>query len=294
VSRSLAAEGLTKRYRRTTALDDCSFAIPEGAIVALVGPNGAGKSTLLHCAAGLVRPSEGSITVVGGTPGDRTLPAVGFVAQDAPLYRDFTAAELLTMCDKLNDDFDLAFGRARLPAVGVPLDRRVDRLSGGQRAQVALCLALAKRPRLLLLDEPLASLDPLARRELLSAIVAAAAEAPLTVVVSSHLIADLERVCDHLLVLHSGRVQVVGETEQLVATHKVLIGPGGPRRARIAGVDRIVHAEGAERQGTMLVRTNGQPVDPAWEQRDATLEDLVLAYLAAPAVDPRLDHEAFA
>lgn len=277
----LVAEGLTKRYRRTLALDRCSLAIPEGAIVALVGPNGAGKSTLLHCATGLTRPSEGMLRVLGGEPGDRTLPGVGFVAQDAPLYRDFTAEELLTMGDKLNRDFDVVFGRERLPKVGVPLDRRVGQLSGGQRAQVALCLALAKRPRLLLLDEPLASLDPLARREFLSTMVDAVAETAMTVVLSSHLVTDLERVCDHLLVLHAGRVQVFAETDQLLATHKILIGPGGPRRERIAGVEHVLHATDAQRQSTLLVRTNAQALEPAWEQQDVTLEDLVLAYLAA-------------
>jgi ABC-2 type transport system ATP-binding protein len=291
VSDALVADGLTKRYRRTLALDRCSFAISEGAIVALVGPNGAGKSTLLHCATGLIRPSEGTISVLGGAPGDTTLPGVGFVAQDAPLYRDFTADELLTMGDRLNADFDVAFGRERLRKVGVPLDRRVDRLSGGERAQVALCLALAKRPQLLLLDEPLASLDPLARREFLSALVDAVAEVPMTVILSSHLISDLERVCDHLLVLRSGHVQVIGETDQLLATHKVLIGPGGPRRSRIAGVERIISAADAQRQGTLLVRTNGQVVDPSWEQHNASLEDVVLAYLAAPGAETLLDHE---
>ena len=291
MSDALVADGLTKRYRRTLALDHCSFAVSEGAIVALVGPNGAGKSTLLHCATGLTRPSEGTISVLGGAPGDTTLPGVGFVAQDAPLYRDFTADELLTMGDRLNADFDVAFGRARLRKVGVPLDRRVDRLSGGQRAQVALCLALAKRPQLLLLDEPLASLDPLARREFLSALVDAVAEEPMTVILSSHLISDLERVCDHLLVLHSGHVQVIGETDQVLATHKILIGPGGPRRSRIAGVERIISAADAQRQGTLLVRTNGQVVDPSWDQHDVTLEDVVLAYLATPSAETLLDHE---
>ncbi len=291
MSDALVADGLTKRYRRTLALDHCSFAISEGAIVALVGPNGAGKSTLLHCATGLIRPSEGTISVLGGAPGDTTLPGVGFVAQDAPLYRDFTADELLTMCDRLNADFDVAFGRERLRKVGVPLDRRVDRLSGGQRAQVALCLALAKRPQLLLLDEPLASLDPLARREFLSALVDAVAEEPVTVILSSHLISDLERVCDHLLVLHSGHVQIIGETDQVLATHKILIGPGGPRRSRIAGVERIISAADAQRQCTLLVRTNGQVVDPSWEQHDVTLEDVVLAYLATPGAETLLDHE---
>ena len=291
MSDALVADGLTKRYRRTLALDHCSFAISEGALVALVGPNGAGKSTLLHSATGLIRPSGGTISVLGGAPGDTTLPGVGFVAQDAPLYRDFTADELLTMGDRLNADFDVAFGRERLRKVGVPLDRRVDRLSGGQRSQVALCLALAKRPQLLLLDEPLASLDPLARREFLSALVDAVAEAPMTVILSSHLISDLERVCDHLLVLHSGHVQVIGETDQLLATHKILIGPGGPRRSRIAGVERIISAADAQRQGTLLVRTNGQVVDPSWEQHAVTLEDVVLAYLAVPSAETLFDHE---
>ncbi|HEY7661341.1 MAG TPA: ATP-binding cassette domain-containing protein [Actinomycetota bacterium] len=286
MSDALVAEGLTKRYRRTFALDHCSLAIPEGAIVALVGPNGAGKSTLLHCATGLTRPSGGVVRVLGGEPGDRTLPGVGFLAQDAPLYRDFTADELLTMGNGLNRDFDVAFGRERLPKVGVPLDRRIAQLSGGQRAQVALCLALAKRPRLLLLDEPLASLDPLARREFLSTMVDAVAETAMTVVLSSHLVTDLERVCDHLLVLHAGRVQVFAETDQLLATHKILIGPGGPRRERIAGVDDVVHATDAQRQSTLLVRLNAQALEPSWEQRAVTLEDLVLAYLAANVETP--------
>lgn len=285
---AVVAEGLTKRYRSTVALDHCSFAIPAQTIVALVGPNGAGKSTLLHCATGLTRPTEGTITVLGDATGDRTLPSIGFVAQDAPLYRDFTADELLTLGAKLNREFDLSFGRERLAKVGVPLDKRVDQLSGGQRAQVALCLALAKRPSLLLLDEPLASLDPLARREFLSALMDAAAEAPMTVILSSHLVTDLERVCDQLMVLRSGHVQILGATDDLVATHKILIGPTEPRRPKIVGVEQIVSISKAERQATMLVRTNGDILDPRWDQHDVSLEEVVLGYLAAPAVDASL------
>jgi ABC-2 type transport system ATP-binding protein len=288
---AVVADGLTKRYGQTVALDRCSFAIPEHTIVALVGPNGAGKSTLLHCATGLVRPTVGTITVLGGPAGDQTLPRVGFVAQDAPLYRDFTADELLTMGTKLNGEFDLSFARARLIDVGIPLDRRVDRLSGGQRAQVALCLALAKRPKLLLLDEPLASLDPLARREFLSALMDAVAEESMTVILSSHLITDLERVCDHLMVLRSGQVTTVGATDELLATHKLLIGPPQHRRPRIAGVDQIVSASRAERQIQLLVRTSGEILDPAWDQYDVSLEDVVLAYLAERAVERVLDVE---
>ena len=292
MSGALVAEGLTKRYGRTVALDRCSFEIPEHTIVALVGPNGAGKSTLLHCATGLVRPTEGTITVLGGPAGDRTLPGVGLVAQDAPLYRDFTADELLTMGTKLNDQFDLPFARARLVDVGVPLDRRVDRLSGGQRAQVALCLALAKRPGLLLLDEPLASLDPLARREFLSALMDTVAEQPVTVILSSHLIADLERVCDHLMVLRSGQVKALGATDELLATHKMLIGPPQQRRPRIAGVDEILSASKTERQIQLLVRTNGDILDPAWDQYEVSLEDVVLAYLAERAIERVVELEA--
>jgi ABC-2 type transport system ATP-binding protein len=288
---AVVADGLTKRYGRTIALDRCSFAIQEHTVVALVGPNGAGKSTLLHCATGLVQPTEGTIAVLGGPAGDPTLPRVGFVAQDAPLYRDFTAAELLTMGARLNEEFDLTFGRERLVEVGIPLDRRVDRLSGGQRAQVALSLALAKRPGLLLLDEPLASLDPLARRGFLSALMDAVAEKPMTVVLSSHLVADLERVCDHLMVLRSGQVQVLGSTDELLATHKLLTGPPQRRLPRIAGVEQIVSASKAERQIQLLVRTNGDVLDPAWDQYDVSLEDVVLAYLAGGAAERVLDLE---
>jgi ABC-2 type transport system ATP-binding protein len=291
MSHAVVADGLTKRYGATVALDRCSVAIPARTIVALVGPNGAGKSTLLHCATGLVHPTEGTITVLGGPPGDRTLPRVGFVAQDAPLYRDFTADELLTMGAKLNREFDLPFARSRLADVGIPLDRRVERLSGGQRAQVALCLALAKRPGLLLLDEPLASLDPLARREFLSALMDAVAEEPMTVILSSHLVADLERVCDHLMVLRSGQVKALGATDELLATHKMLIGPPQRRRPKIAGVEQIVSASRAERQIQLLVRTNGDILDPAWDQYDVSLEDVVVAYLADRPVERLLELE---
>jgi ABC-2 type transport system ATP-binding protein len=291
VNQAVVADGLTKRYGHTLALDHCSFAIPALTIVALVGPNGAGKSTLLHCATGLTRPTAGTVTVLGEAPGDRTLPRVGFVAQDAPLYRDFTAGELVTMGDKLNRDFDASFARERLVTVGVPLNRRVDRLSGGQRAQVALCLALAKRPSLLLLDEPLASLDPLARREFLSTLMDAAAEAPMTVVLSSHLLSDLERVCDQVMVLRSGCVQILGATDDLVATHKILIGPAESRRPKIAGVEQIVSVDSTQRQATLFVRTNGAILDPLWDQHDVSLEDVVLGYLSAPVVDASLVFE---
>jgi ABC-2 type transport system ATP-binding protein len=183
VTAALEATGLGKRYRRNRALQDCNLTVPRGRIAALVGPNGAGKSTLLHLAVGLLAPTT------------------GFVAQDTPLYRDFTAAELLTMGAKLNRHFDQPLARSRLERLAIPLDRRVASLSGGQRAQVALALALAKGRELLLLDEPLASLDSLARREFLQTLMGSVAEQGVTVMLSSHLLADLERVCDYLIVL---------------------------------------------------------------------------------------------
>jgi ABC-2 type transport system ATP-binding protein len=207
VTAALQASGLGKRYRRTWALRDCNLTVPRGRIAALVGPNGAGKTTLLHLAVGLLAPTTGTIRVLDQPAGDPGLPAqVGFVAQDTPLYRDFTAAEHLTMGVKLNRRFDQTQARDRLERLGIQLDRRVGTLSGGQRAQVALALALAKRPQLLLLDEPLASLDPLARREFLQTLMGAVAEHGVTVVLSSHLLADLERVCDYLIVLSAAHV----------------------------------------------------------------------------------------
>jgi ABC-2 type transport system ATP-binding protein len=281
---ALETTGLGKRYRHTWALRDCSLALPRGRIAALVGPNGAGKTTLLHLAVGLLRPTTGTVRVLGSTPGERPgLQArIGFVAQDAPLYGDFTGAELLRLGAELNRRFDLPLARDRLGRLDVPLDRRVDRLSGGQRAQVALAMALAKRPELLLLDEPVASLDPLARREFLQALMGSAAEQGLTVLLSSHLLADLERVCDYLIVLSAARVQVLGPVDDLLDRHRLLV---GPRRdpAGIAGVAAVVRATHTDRQSTLLVRTEGPVRDPSLMVSDVTLEDLVLAYLADPA-----------
>jgi ABC-2 type transport system ATP-binding protein len=281
---ALEATGLGKRYGRTWALRDCSLALPQGRIAALVGPNGAGKTTLLHLAVGLLAPTAGAIRVLGGTPGrdPALLARVGFVAQDAPLYGDLTVAEHLTMGGRLNPRFDQALARDRLGRLGIPLDRRVGTLSGGQRAQVALAMALAKRPQLLLLDEPVASLDPLARREFLQALMGSVAEQGLTVLLSSHLLADLERVCDYLIVLQASRVQVLGPVDDLLDRHKLLV---GPRRDpdRIAGVAAVVRATHTGRQSTLLVRTDGPVRDPAMAVADVTLEDLVLAYLADPS-----------
>ncbi|MCW3818184.1 ABC transporter ATP-binding protein [Micromonospora sp. DR5-3] len=289
---ALQADQLGKRYGSTWALRDCSLQLPVGRIAALVGPNGAGKSTLLHLAVGLLRPDAGAVRVFGEAPYDNTkiLADIGFVAQDTPLYRDFTAAELVTAGEKLNRRWDTALARTRLAQLGIPPDRPVGKLSGGQRAQVALALALAKRPRLLLLDEPVASLDPLARREFLQSLMGSVADAGTTVLLSSHLLADLERVCDYLIVLHAARVQLAGAADDLVAEHRQLVGPrhdGGP----IGGVAAVVRASHTDRQSTLLVRTDGPINDPSWTVRDVGLEDVILAYLADG--DPAASHTAW-
>lgn len=282
---ALETDQLGKRYGRNWALRDCSLHLPAGRVAALVGPNGAGKSTLLHMAVGLLRPDAGAVRVFGESPYDNTtiLSEIGFVAQDTPLYRDFTADELVTMGAKLNRRWDASSARTRLAQLGIPPHQPVGQLSGGQRAQVALALALAKRPRLLLLDEPVASLDPLARREFLQALMGSVAESDATVLLSSHILADLERVCDYLIVLQASQVQLVGTVDDLIATHRHLIGPRHGNDP-IGGVAAVVRTSHTDRQSTLLVRTDGPITDPMWTVREASLEDLILAYLADGAM----------
>jgi ABC-type multidrug transport system ATPase subunit len=277
----LETDRLGKRYGRTWALQDCSLHLPAGRVAALVGPNGAGKSTLLHLAVGLLRPDAGTVRVFDSAPYDNTtvMAEIGFVAQETPLYRDFTAVELITMGAKLNRRWDAGLARQRLAELGIPPDRAVGKLSGGQRAQVALALALAKRPRLLLLDEPVARLDPLARREFLQSLMGSVAESGTTVLLSSHLLADLERVCDYLIVLHASRVQLAGGVDDLVAEHKQLVGPRHGNDP-IAGVAAVLRASHTDRQSTLLVRSNANIDDPQWTVHQVTLEDIILAYLA--------------
>jgi ABC-2 type transport system ATP-binding protein len=276
---ALEADDLGRRYGRTWALRDCSFQIPAGRVAALVGPNGAGKTTLLHLAVGLLAPTAGGVRVFGAAP-HQARQRVGFVAQDHPLYRNFTVGETLTLGRKLNERWDDALATTRLRQLGVPLGHRVSKLSGGQQAQLALTLALAKQPDLLLLDEPLASLDPLARRDFLRTLLDATLEQGLTVLLSSHIIADLERVCDYLIILSAARVQLVGEIGEILRTHKRLTA-SAPQRApgAIAGVAAIVEEYGTARQTQLLVRSDGPLTDPAWAVSAVSLEEIVLAYL---------------
>jgi ABC-2 type transport system ATP-binding protein len=282
----IETDGLTKRYRRVTALSDCSITVPEGRISALVGPNGAGKTTLLRLLAGLAWPTGGTARLLGGVP--RQDPAflaeIGFLAQETPLYRRFTAEDHIHVGAHLNRRWDASSVRTRLADLNIPLDRPVGKLSGGQRAQVALSLTLAKQPRVLLLDEPVAALDPLARRHFLGTLTEAVAEAAgeLTVVLSSHLIADLERVSDHLILVSSSRVQLCGDTDDLLAEHKVLVGPRKDTSA-LERTHTVVQAVRTARQTSLLVRLNGPVIDPAYEAEDVSLEELVLGYMGADA-----------
>jgi ABC-2 type transport system ATP-binding protein len=277
----IETSGLVKRYRRVTALSDCTISVPEGRISALVGPNGAGKTTLLRLLAGLAAPTAGRAAVLGGPPREDPayLAEIGFLAQEIPLYRRLTARDHIGIGAHLNPRWDGESVRARLAGLKIPLDRPVGTLSGGQRAQVALALTLAKQPRLLLLDEPLAALDPLARRNFLGTLAEAAAGGDLTIVLSSHLIADIERVCDHLILLAASRVQLCGDIETLLAEHRVLTGPRKDTTA-IARTHAIVREDTTARQTTLLVKLNGPVIDPAWAVGEANLEEIVLGYMS--------------
>jgi len=281
---ALETQQLGRRYGRNWALRDCSLTIPTGKVVALVGPNGAGKTTLLHLSVGLLAPSEGTVRIFGHSPHEQAatvLPMIGFVAQDHPLYRNFTVEEMITLGRKLNPQWDDEGARARLRRKGIPLEQRVGKLSGGQQAQVALALALAKRPRLLLLDEPVASLDPVARREFLQTLGDAASDGETTVVLSSHIIGDLERVCDYLIILLASQVQLAGDIAQLKRTHRALSVPRD-RVAQVAQQYTVIDAETLTRQVSLLIRLaeGGREPDPAWQPREVTLEEIVLAYLS--------------
>jgi ABC-2 type transport system ATP-binding protein len=276
------ASGLGKRYGGTWALRECTLAIPNGHVTALVGPNGAGKTTLLNLAVGLAAPSAGDVTVLGGfrAGSQHALDGIAFVAQDTPLYKNLSAGDMLHLTRNLNRRFDQHYAQARLDELGIPLKRKAGRLSGGQQAQLALTLALARRPRLLLLDEPVAMLDPIARHDFMATVLTAMADDGVSVVLSSHVLAELERVADYLVLLSRGRVQVAGEVDDLIARHRMLTGPTA-EADRYAGP--VVHARRGETQAHLLVRAAaGDPVPPGWDAHPVGLEELALAYLREP------------
>ncbi|GAB3159862.1 ABC transporter ATP-binding protein [Amycolatopsis stemonae] len=280
----LRARGLGKKYRRKWALTGCTLEIEAGHVTGLVGPNGAGKSTLLDLASGMLEPTTGSIEVCGGIPGSgpEQLAKVGYVAQSTPVYSGLSIEEHLRLGAHLNPRWDSTLAEKRIERLGLDPKQHAGKLSGGQRAQLALTLGIAKRAELLLLDEPVAALDPLARREFLQDLMAAVAEHGLSVVMSSHLVNDLERVCDHLVVLVDSQVRVLGDVEDLLATHHRLT---GARRDldSLPADQHVVSAKHTDRQTTVLVRTEAPILDPAWTVGQIGLEDLVLEYMSNPA-----------
>jgi ABC-2 type transport system ATP-binding protein len=281
----IETHALGKSYGSTRALQDCTLAVPDGHVVALIGPNGAGKSTLLNLVVGLATPTTGEVTVLGGRAAG-SLPALdgtAFVAQDTPLYKNLSAADLLHMTRSLNRRFDQAYAKRRLRELGISLQQKAGKMSGGQQAQLALTLALARRPQLLVLDEPMAMLDPLARHDFMATVMTAVADDGVSVVLSSHVLAELERVADYLVLLSSGSIQVVGDVEDLLATHRLLTGPASEYE-RYPERWNVVHARRAPSQAHLLVRGNGtsDPVPSGWEAHSVTLEELALAYLREP------------
>ncbi|KUN80220.1 ABC transporter ATP-binding protein [Streptomyces griseoruber] len=305
---AMAATALGKRFgrRRGWALRDCAFRLPAGRVCAVVGPNGAGKSTLLSLAAGLLAPTEGTITVLGTDPASARA-RVGYVAQDKPLHPQLTIAETLRMGAHLNPGRWEATAAERIVAAG-ELDprRRIRALSGGQRTRVALALALAKRPELLLLDEPMADLDPLARHELMGALMSQAAQHGTTIVMSSHVVAELEDSCDHLLLVGRGRIRLAGEIDDLLAAHtRVSTTTQAAERAGAAEAvaelpdlraHTVVESRVTGRQLTALIRPAGRLADD-WRTSAPSLEELILAYLRNPeaaSLTPAAPEEALA
>ena len=283
-SPAVETTGLGKRFGKLWALQDCSVRVPRGRVVALVGPNGAGKTTLLRMLAGLSRPTTGEARILGRRPeqSEAFLSTIGYLAQEVPLYRRLTARQHVEVGAGLNPRWEGEAAVARLEALRVPMDRPVSTLSGGQRAQVALGLALAKRPAVLLLDEPVAALDPLARREFLAALAGAVAEDEVSVVLSSHLVHDLERVCDFVILLSASRVQLCADIEEILDTHRLLVGPRRPVTEIERSMD-VIRVTQTARQSRVLVRTDGPVADPSWEVGEVGLEDVILAYMGRDA-----------
>lgn len=282
---------LSKRYGHIWALQDCTLSLPAGRVIGLVGPNGGGKTTLLHLAVGLLAPSSGNIKVFGVVPyeqPEQILSKVGFVAQEHPLLKSFTVEEMIRFGREMNARWDNDFAVKRLRQLGIPFRQQTGKLSGGQQAQLALIVALAKNPELLILDEPVASLDPLARREFQQLLLETVAEGNLTVVMSSHIVTDLERFCDYLVILTTSRVQVASEVDQLLQTHKLLIGPREEAESRMK-TSAILEVSHSERQSILLVRDYSSALDPLWKVQDVSVEDIVLAYLAQARVEKQPD-----
>jgi ABC-2 type transport system ATP-binding protein len=294
---ALRTDRLGRRYGRVWGLRDCTLEVPAGAIAGLVGPNGAGKTTLLEMIIGLLQPTEGQVSVFGQASRAyeaATLARVAYVAQDHPLYRDFSVADMLHLGRAMNHSWDQAMATARMDALGIPLKRKVKNLSGGQRAQVSLTMALAKRAPLLVLDEPVSSLDPVARLEFMREVVAAAVGTGLTILIASHVVSELERLCDWLIVLTGGHVQLAGPADDLIAAHRLLTVPRATPDAELPGL--VMHRTDSDRHATVLVRADPAQLAaqqrPGWQADPVGFEQLIMAYLQRPPTTAATDDTA--
>ena len=294
---ALRTDRLGRRYGRVWGLRDCTIEVPAGVVAGLVGPNGAGKTTLLEMVIGLLEPTEGQVSVFGeSSHGDAAarLARVGYVAQDHPLYRDFSVADMLHLGRSMNPGWDQDLATARMDKLGIPPKRKVKGLSGGQRAQVALTMALAKRAPLLVLDEPVSSLDPVARLELMRDVMAEAAGTGLTVLIASHVVSELERLCDWLIILTGGHVQLAGPADDLLAAHRLFTVPRATPDAELPGLP--IHRTDSDRHSTVLVRTGPAGLAareyPGWQADPVGFEQLVMAYLQRPAEAAAADNPA--
>jgi ABC-2 type transport system ATP-binding protein len=278
---AIEARNLGREYGSNWALQDCTLDIPAGCVTGLVGPNGAGKTTLLNLATGMLRPSAGSIRVLGGIPGHGTaqLRKVGFVAQETPVYAGLSVADHLKLGQHMNARWDAELAAARIRELKLDPKRKAGQLSGGQRAQLALTMALARRPELLILDEPVASLDPLARREFLERLAEATQDTQMSIVMSSHLVSDLERICDYLIVLVASRIQVAGPVTELLARHHLISGSSLDPSA-LPGDAEVISSARSLGQTTLLAQADAIPQHPGWTVTRPSLEDVVLAYMS--------------
>ncbi len=279
IEAALSTVDLGRRYHTKWALRHCTLEVPSGSITGLVGPNGAGKSTLLRLAAGLSRPDTGTISAFGNAVrpnGTDHLANIGYLDQLRPVYPSFKVSELLTLGRKVNVNWDDDLARRWFRDLNIPLNERARTLSVGQQVLVALALCMAKKPRLLLLDEPTASLDPLARQRLFQALLSHAAEYGTTILLTSHVLSELEPICDHLVLLSRAQIRLATSVDALIADHRVVIGP--PLELLPPGV-AVVGGQPAARQTSVLVK--GEPeLGPQWQVARPNLDEIVLAYLA--------------
>ena len=272
---------LGRRYGRRWVLENCDLQVPVGTVTGLVGPNGAGKSTLMRLCAGLSRPTTGHVSILGDEirpNGTGHLAHIGYLDQHRPMYRSLRVEEAMRVGRRLNTRWDDDAARTWIAELGVPPRARLSALSEGQATMVALVVCLAKVPEVVVLDEPLASLDPLARRQLIETLLGAVTDRRTTVFLSSHIVSELEPVCDHLVIMSEGRVSIAGSVESLLSEHHLVVtrSDGPP----VPGTLETVSVRGAQRQSTSLVRGDITGLDASTQVLATNLEEIVLAYLA--------------